>query len=643
MKNFDALATALMFALKEEADSLGIERINSVMILKGLLEVEDSPLYEAIFIEQIDCHEFPDFLEQCYDNFFERKPINYHRIAESIKRGIKPATILKKEGKVVYPHIKFKYSDKEYVIYFDLDAREIIKNLDENAGDTAGILDITKALVKAMPKRMLNILKAFNVNTTNLKEYFDDEEEKEKGKEKQAENDFSIPKELKSFVRDLTEEFKGKTCDISGREKECELLWQTLLKQTKRNAVLIGEPGVGKTSVVNKIVFDILEGNCPEEFKNARVLVLDVNASVADTMYRGQSEKRYADLAEFLEKTENIILFIDEIHLIRGAGACRDGEADLSNAIKPILAGSIVRVVGATTRDEYEKYFSQDGAIKRRFRPIEVKEPKSSEVYAILEKSIETLSKYHGVRISKEMVDFIILNSACFNYETKNPDRTKDLIDLSMVVAKNNGKKEVDKECVLANFRYNIEQFTQMPFSTKKTTAFHEAGHCIVQMCSPHLKNHNVIAVSVMPTDSYLGVTVTEENEDFIPEATMEFHIDHIAMLLAGRVAESFYTSKLSSGAWSDLENATKEAQALVSKYGMSSFGRNRVVFPDVNSQKVMNKVNREIDKIIAKAMKRAKKILLDNYNLLHAIVEELVINGIVSETVLKNLREQYK
>lgn len=127
-------------------------------------------------------------------------------------------------------------------------------------------------------------------------------------------------------------------------------------KKTKRNVVLIGEPGVGKTSVVVKITHDILSVNCPDEFKNSVVLSLDVTSSVAGTQYRGQAEERYSAFAQFLENQKNVIVFIDEIHLIRGAGACREGEVDLANALKPILAGGNVRVIGATTNEEYEKY-----------------------------------------------------------------------------------------------------------------------------------------------------------------------------------------------------------------------------------------------------------------------------------------------
>ena len=120
-----------------------------------------------------------------------------------------------------------------------------------------------------------------------------------------------------------------------------------------------------------------------------------------------------------------------------------------------------------------------------------------------------------------------------------------------------------------------------------------------------------------MPADSYLGVTVIETNEEHIGDATMEYHLDSIAMCLAGRVAESVYTDKISSGARSDLEDATKEAHALISRYGMTEFGANRVILAEVNSQKVMNKVNREIDKIIKKAMKRAEKVIFENYDIL--------------------------
>ena len=405
---------------------------------------------------------------------------------------------------------------------------------------------------------------------------------------------------------------------------------------------MIGEHGVGKTSVVLKIVHDILNGTCPEKFKDSIVLSLDVASSVAGTMYRGQAEQRFSALVDFLENQPNIILFIDEMHTINGAGACREGEVDLANTLKPILAGDVVQTIGATTQAEYENYFSRDGALRRRFRPVYVKEPKMKEVYPMLKKSIDSLIQYHGVSISKEMVDFIILNAACFDNETCNPDRTKDLIDLSMVVAKQAGKTRVDKKSVLANFEYHFKKFARMSDHAKRSIAYHEAGHCLLALCSKELNNYEVIAVSIMPTDSYNGVTVYEYNNN-APNPTREYFIDSIAMDLAGRVAEKMFTKTITSGAWVYIREATKTAHDIVTTYGMCEFGKNRNYTKETRSEKATNRINEEIDTIIAEAMSRAEEILKANRNSLDLLVEALMKNGIVGPKDLKKILKDIK
>lgn len=598
--------------IMEDMKEFDLKRVNSAFFLKALFELEESPMYDAI-IAQVGPECFPQFL----DEIAEYLPEDEEELQEDEELSL-----------------KFAYDTEKYIIYFDEDMDVVLSlikaYLDMDA--TLTIYFLTQFFVYAMPKPLLFILRTFGVNIKELKKTFGvDVENIEEA------STFQIPKGLQGFVRNLNEEMKGTKCDIEGRERECKQVWDTLQKYSKSNAVLLGEPGVGKTSIVVKMVHDILDGNCPEVFKDFTVLSLDVASSVAGTKYRGEAEERFSSLVNYLENQPNVILFIDEIHLINGAGACREGEVDLANTLKPILAGGKVRVIGATTQKEYENYFSRDGALKRRFRPVYVKEPKMKEVYPMLKKSIKTLSDFHGVKISKEMVDFIILNASCFDNETCNPDRTKDLIDLAMVTAKQAGKTEVDKDTVLANFAYHLKQFNKMSNRAKRSTAYHEAGHCLVMLCSKELSNYDVMAVSIMPTDSYLGVTVYEPNET-TPEPTMEYYIDSIAMDLAGRVAEGMYTKTITSGAYSDLCMATQKAHDIISKFGMADFGRNRNFTEETTSDKVKDRINEEIDKIINKAMARAEAILSVNDDSLTLLVNALMEKGIVGPNDLKTI-----
>lgn len=647
---FDLQVSNILRELQKEAEELRVDRINSTMLLRALLEAEESPLYDALLVQMEDPTCFPDMVDETYDYM----PVPQNAGAEAVEKNDdeQEETGEPKEEnntavqnvqepedpKEVLPQITFLDEGEMKTIYFDKDLEEVLGAVIAcfEMDEIVDVWRLTAFFVHVMPRDVRMVFRTYGIKTNLLKTYFTKKAENASVKKDETKG-FKIPDELKGFVRNLNEELKNEPCDISGRNRECAQVWQTLQKYSKSNAVLLGEPGVGKTSIVVKMVHDILDETCPEVFKGFTVLSLDVASSVAGTMYRGQAEQRFSALVDFLENQPNVILFIDEIHLINGAGACREGEVDLANTLKPILAGGKVRVIGATTRDEYENYFSRDGALKRRFRPVYVKEPKMKEVYPMLKKSIETLSKYHGVSITEEMVDFITLNAACFDNETCNPDRTKDLIDLSMVAAKQAGKTEVDKEAVLANFAYHFKKFEKMSDRTKRSTAYHEAGHCLVALCSKELTNYDVVAVSIMPTDSYLGVTVYEDN-DVTPEPTMEYFVDRIAKSLAGRVAESMFTRKTTSGAMVDLQMATMQAHDIISKYGMAEFGKNRSYTEETTNDKVKDRINEEIDKIITKAMNRAEEILSVNHEALDALVEALMKNGIVGPNDLKQI-----
>ncbi len=467
-------------------------------------------------------------------------------------------------------------------------------------------------------------------------------EEEEEGED----TSLCIPRELVSCITIMNNEpwANEKICRILGRESETEQLERILAKATKRNAILIGEPGVGKTAIIEKLTWSIATGNCHKRFKDSKIVALDVNSIIAGTKYRGMAEERFQVLVEFLELHPECILFIDEIHTILGAGAGTTGELDLANVLKPILSRGKTQVIGATTSEEYKKYFSSDGALKRRFEKIIVKEPRADEVYDMIKNQIAYLAEFHGTKISKEVVDFAILNASCFNYETKNPDRTLDLIDRSMSGAELKGKNIVEKEDILENFDIRRKQFDNMTTYAKMATAYHESGHYIIKRFAPELKNLKTLAISIIPAENYLGINVCEVNENITPSATREAFIQRISSSLGGRKAEQMYTKKLSAGASNDLIKATNIAQDMVTRYGLGSSNANRVFLEHeetpIYSTSLVNKINAEVNKILEEADEYAGKVLKEHQKELEVLVDALMEKGILSSQDIEGIFE---
>lgn len=460
----------------------------------------------------------------------------------------------------------------------------------------------------------------------------------------------SIPYTLAGFLYCLNDKVDvSKPCEILMRDKEVEQILNISLKKNKRNTIIVGEAGVGKSALIEKIAYDIVSGKCPERFKNFKVIVLDVNSLIAGTKFRGQAEERIKQLINFLEERNDVILFIDEVHTMLGAGSCFEGEMDLSNAMKPILARGDTIVIGATTDEEYERYFTRDAALSRRFEKVLVEEPVTKKVYPMIKNKINALSKFHNISISKEMVKYAIMIASCFAFEKKNPDKTLDLIDRSMVAAYRKGKTEVDKECILSNFGIFFKLFEGMGEEAKKETAYHEAGHYLIGKLSNMLIEYNMLAVSIMPAEDYLGVTCYEFKKDKIPSRNKEYYIDELAFNLGGRVAEKLYTKTYTSGASVDLNYATRRAFQVVTQFGMTSEDnkeRNIIFLNSENypmfSEKYINMVNKEVQNLIDIAYKRAEQIIGDNRELLEMIVDKLLKKHIMSESELDKICQQY-
>lgn len=234
---------------------------------------------------------------------------------------------------------------------------------------------------------------------------------------------------LNQFGRDLTDMARdGKIDPVIGRDKEIERVIQILSRRTKNNPCLIGEPGVGKTAIAEGLAQKIVEGNIPEILSDKRVVTLDLSSMVAGAKYRGEFEDRLKKAMEEIRKAGNVILFIDELHTIVGAGAA-EGAIDASNILKPSLARGEIQVIGATTLNEYRKHIEKDAALERRFQPITVGEPSKEEAVEILKGVRDKYEAHHRVKITDDALEAAVMLSDRYITDRFLPDKAIDLVD----------------------------------------------------------------------------------------------------------------------------------------------------------------------------------------------------------------------
>lgn len=278
---------------------------------------------------------------------------------------------------------------------------------------------------------------------------------------------------LDTYSRDLTQLAKdGKLDPVIGREKEIQRVIQILSRRTKNNPCLIGEPGVGKTAVAEGLAEMIVSGDVPETIRGKRVVVLDLSGMVAGSKYRGEFEERIKNVLKEVREAGNVLLFIDEIHTIIGAGGA-EGALDASNILKPSLARGEIQLIGATTIEEYRKYIEKDAALERRFQPVTVEEPTQEEAVAILKGLRGRYEDHHKVTITDDALEAAVKLSARYINDRFLPDKAIDLID------------EASSKVRLTNFVEpeeikNLEQEVQALETEKeeavKAEAYEQAG-----------------------------------------------------------------------------------------------------------------------------------------------------------------------
>src|SRR2546426_1170701 len=234
---------------------------------------------------------------------------------------------------------------------------------------------------------------------------------------------------LKAFGRDLTEiARKGEMDPVIGRRAEIERVTQILCRRTKNNPVLLGEAGVGKTAIVEGLAQEIAKGNVPELLRDKRVITLDLALMVAGTKYRGQFEERIKAVMDEIRRSKNIIIFIDELHTIVGAGSA-EGTMDASNIIKPALSRGEMQCIGATTLSEYRKYIEKDAALERRFQAVKVEAPSIEEAVLILKGLRPKYEDHHKAEFTDKAIEASVKLSDRYITDRYLPDKAIDLMD----------------------------------------------------------------------------------------------------------------------------------------------------------------------------------------------------------------------
>lgn len=297
-------------------------------------------------------------------------------------------------------------------------------------------------------------------------------EEKRNNKERKG-GSYNQTTTLNQFGEDLTKKAEeGKLDPIIGRKEEIERVIQILSRRTKNNPCLMGEPGVGKTAVVEGLAQKIVAGDVPEILKEKRVVTMDVSGMVAGAKYRGDFEERIKKALAEVKKAGDIILFIDEIHTIVGAGAA-EGAIDAANILKPLLARGEIQLVGATTLNEYRKYIEKDSALERRFSPVNVNEPSEKDTIKILKGIRDKYEAHHGVKITDEAIEAAVTMSVRYINDRFLPDKAIDLIDEAASRAKLKTYTEPDN---LKELEEQIEEMKKDKEEAVATQKFEKAA-----------------------------------------------------------------------------------------------------------------------------------------------------------------------
>lgn len=456
----------------------------------------------------------------------------------------------------------------------------------------------------------------------------------------------SIPKNLRDYLIDLScSEGIEKAEKISYRDEEIEKMWSCMLMKHKNNAILVGEHGVGKTTMVIEAVRQLKVGDVPKDVSTCKIIQLNTN-ELLKIKYEFQMNRTLTAIMQYIEKNKsNVILYIDDLLTMK--------YDFLLARMFMIMIKFGIRIIASITPDDYTKYFQNDDTICKYLNPIYLEEPDVEDMYSIISGKVSKLQEKYGVIISEELVNFAIFTGYHLSSSNSaNPESSIDVINYALADAKRLNCKEVCKKNILRYYFINFKLEKKADYNEKKITAYHEVGHYLVDKYSTNIKATKNAFVSILPIDYSLGMTVSYEEVGKQLTFDKEYFIDEIAGLLGGRVGEELYTSKYSSGALSDLDKVNSMAEQIIMSYGLSNreSERNKTytisgiyVKDFLLTDELKKEINSEITELIEAGYERATKIIHSHKKLLKEIVNKLLEEGILMGTELDQICENYE
>ncbi len=390
----------------ETAEEMCCTWIGSEHILSGLLKEGSGVAYSVLSEEGVEFDQVYDLLREKFGEGSQKVKLTVGDFTPRAKNVVQKANMLR-------ARLHNSYIGTEHLL---------LAILDDDESFAAGMLKELGVNIDTLTKKLAETISADlgrNEGFTNSGGKYTSKASGKKGS----------TKTLEQFGRDLTALAReGEIDPVIGREKEIERVIQILSRRTKNNPCLIGEPGVGKTAVAEGLALKIADGEVPELLRDKRIFSLDLTGMIAGTKYRGDFEERIKNAIDEVKSSKDIILFIDELHTIVGAGSS-EGSTDAANILKPSLARGDFQIIGATTLNEYRKYIEKDAALERRFQPVMVGEPTQEESITILEGLRDKYEAHHKVKITDEAIKAAVTLSSRYIADRYLPDKAIDLID----------------------------------------------------------------------------------------------------------------------------------------------------------------------------------------------------------------------